>query len=317
VRDTRLLLISALAPVLWGTGYLVIAEAFPPGRPLLAGAARALPAGLLLLALTAVLARGRVLPRGAWWWRSAVLGLLNIGLFFALLSAAAFRLPGGIAAVLGAVGPFLVAGFAYPLLRERPAGRTLVAGAIGLTGVSLLVLRATVGLDPIGLAAAAAAVVTMSLGTVLGRRWGIPPGYDRPRTAVLAVAGWQLTAGGLLLAPLTLLIEGPVPVLSPANLIGMAYLSIVVTAVAHVLWFQAVTALASTRVTMLTLISPLTAAALGWAVLGQSLSAGQLAGAAAVLGAVILGATARPVARVAPAVVAPACAVVAPAPAPA
>jgi probable blue pigment (indigoidine) exporter len=63
--------------------------------------------------------------------------------------------------------------------------------------------------------------------------------------------------------------------------------------VAHFLWFQAVAALAPTRITVLTLLSPLTAAALGWLVLGQSLSPGQLLGAAAVLAAVLLGATAR------------------------
>jgi hypothetical protein len=111
--------------------------------------------------------------------------MLNIGLCFALLFTAAYRLPGGIAAVLGAIDPFLVAGLAYPLLRERPARRTLVAGVVGLVGVAFLVLRATVGLDPLGLAAAAGAMASMSLGTVLGRRWGTPDGYDQRRTAVL------------------------------------------------------------------------------------------------------------------------------------
>jgi probable blue pigment (indigoidine) exporter len=294
VRDTRLVLVSAIAPVLWGTSYLATTQLLPAHRPLLAGALRALPAGLLLLAVVAGLARRRLLPRGVWWWRAAVLGLLNIGLFFALLFTAAYRLPGGIAAVVGAVGPFLVAGFAYPLLRERPARRTLLAGAIGLAGVSLLVLRAAVGLDPLGLAAAAGGVVTMSLGTVLGRRWGVPDGYDRRRTAVLALTGWQLTIGGLMLLPLTRLVEGPLPALSPTNLVGFAYLSLVGTAVAQFLWFQAVASLAPTRITALTLLSPLTAAALGWLVLAQSLSPGQLLGAAGVLAAVLLGATARP-----------------------
>jgi len=46
----------------------------------------------LLLTLT------RRLPRGSWWWRAAVLGLLNFGAFFPLLFFAAYRLPGGVAA---------------------------------------------------------------------------------------------------------------------------------------------------------------------------------------------------------------------------
>src|SRR3954468_5531261 len=130
------LLVTALTPAVWGTTYAVTTELLPPGRPLLAGVLRALPAGLLLLALT------RRLPRGAWWWRAAVLGALNIGVFFALLFVAAYRLPGGVAATVGALQPLLVAVLASGLLGERLSRRTAIAGVAGVAGVSLLVLRA-------------------------------------------------------------------------------------------------------------------------------------------------------------------------------
>jgi probable blue pigment (indigoidine) exporter len=292
--DARLIASSAVAPALWGTTYLVTTELLPPHRPLLAGAIRALPAGLLLCAAVAGLAGRLALPRGVWWWRAAVLGTLNIGLFVALLFVAAYRLPGGVAAVLGAVAPFVVAALAFALLGVRPAGRALIAAVIGLAGVALLVLRSTVALDPVGLAAAAGGVLTMSLGTVLGRRWGPPDGYRRKSTALLALTGWQLTVGGLLLLPVALAVEGPPPALTAANLAGFGYLSIVGTALAYFLWFRGVTALAPTRVTLLGLLSPTVAAVLGWAVLGQALSPGQLVGAASVLGAVLLGASAQP-----------------------
>jgi probable blue pigment (indigoidine) exporter len=285
---------------LWGTTYLVTTELLPENRPLLAGTLRALPAGLLLVAVVAVLAGRRALPGGVWWWRAPLLGALNIGVFFALLFVAAYRLPGGVAAVVGAVGPFVVAGIAFLLLRERPASphsatnqpfqrRTLMAAAVGVGGVALLVLRSSVALDPVGLLAAAGGVLTMSLGTVLGRRWGVPDGYERRSTALLALTGWQLTAGGLLLVPVTLVVEGPPPALTAGNLGGFAYLSVLGTAFAYVLWFRGVTSLAPARVTLLALLSPTVAAVIGWAVLGQALSAGQMLGAAAVLGAVVLG----------------------------
>src|SRR4051812_49311219 len=148
MRDFRLIAATAVTPSLWGTTYLVTTEFLPAHRPLLAGAVRALPAGLLLTGAVAVLARKGALPRGAWWWRAPLLGTLNIGFFFAMLFVAAYRLPGGVAAVLGALGPFVVAGLAFLLLGERPARRTLVAGAIGIAGVSLLVLRSSAALDP-------------------------------------------------------------------------------------------------------------------------------------------------------------------------
>lgn len=287
---------TAVAPALWGTTYLVTTELLPDGRPLLAGTLRALPAGLLLIAVVVALAGRRALPTGAWWWRAAVLGFLNIGLFFALLFVAAYRLPGGIAAVLGAVGPFVVAGFAFVLLSQRPGRRVLLAGAAGLAGVTLLVLRSDAALDPIGLAAAAAGMVSMSLGTVLGRRWGTPPGLPDRRTALLALTGWQLTVGGLLLAPVMLALEGLPPTFTWTNLGGFGYLSLVGTAGAYFLWFRGVTTLAPARVTLLALLSPVVAALLGWLVLAQSLSPGQLLGAVAVLAAVVAGTrTATPV----------------------
>jgi probable blue pigment (indigoidine) exporter len=163
MSEMRLVGTSAIAPVLWGTTYLVTTQLLPADRPLLAGALRALPAGLLLLAAMAWWLRRACVT---WWWRSAILGTLNIGLFFPLLFLAAYRLPGGVAAVVGAAGPFVVAGYALALYGERPPRRVLVAAGIGIGGVALLVLRSTASLDPIALAAAAAGVLTMSLGTV-------------------------------------------------------------------------------------------------------------------------------------------------------
>lgn len=76
---TARIALTAVAPISWGTTYIVTSEWLPPDRPLLSGLLRALPAGLLAIAI------GRRLPHGSWWWRAAVLGVLNIGAFFALL----------------------------------------------------------------------------------------------------------------------------------------------------------------------------------------------------------------------------------------
>jgi len=282
MRDLRL--VTAVGPCLWGTNYLVTTQFLPPDRPLLAATVRALPAGLLLWA-----AVGFTLPRGTWWWRAALLGALNISLFFVLFFIGAYRLPGGIAAVLGAMGPFLVAGLSYPLLGHRVSRRVLVAATIGVLGVGLLVLRSTAALDPLGLLASGAGVVVVSVATVFGRRWGTPA-VSRP---VLTLTAWQLTFGGLLLVPLALFVEGPPPALTGRNLLGFAYLALVGTAVAHFLWFQGVQRLAPTSITLLSLLSPVVAAVIGWAALGQTLSPGQLVGAVAVLVAVLLGTSVR------------------------
>jgi probable blue pigment (indigoidine) exporter len=289
MSDLRLITSTAVTPVLWGTTYLVTTEFLPPGRPLLAAVLRALPAGLLILAALAVLVGRRALPVGPWWWRAPLLGLLNIGLFFALLFIAAYRLPGGVAAVVGALGPFVVSVLAFRILGQRPTRRMMAAAAVGVAGVVLLVLHSAVVIDPLGIAAAAAGMLTMSTGTVLGRKWGTPAGFERPAMALLALTGWQLTAGGLLLLPIELVTEGMPPALSARNLLGFGYLGLIGTTLAYLLWFRGVTRMRPARVTLLALLSPLTAALLGWIVLGQSLTGSQLAGALAVVGAVVIG----------------------------
>ncbi|MEU3830532.1 EamA family transporter [Streptomyces sp. NPDC029080] len=268
--------LTALAPAIWGSTYLVTTQLLPPGRPLLAAVLRALPAGLLLLLIT------RRLPRGDWWWKSVVLGALNIGVFFALLFIAAYRLPGGVAATVGSVQPLLVAGLSAALLGQRLTLRTLLACVTGIAGVALLVLRADARLDALGIAAALGGAIVMASGVVLSKRWTSP-------APLPATTGWQLVAGGLLLLPVALFVEGPPPAtLSTENLIGYVYLSVIGAAFAYTLWFRGIRTLSPIKVTFLGLLSPLVAASLGWIALGQQLTVPQLLGGALTLAAVTL-----------------------------
>ncbi|SHN47065.1 EamA family transporter [Cryptosporangium aurantiacum] len=293
-KTARVLLLTAVAPVTWGTTYLVTTELLPPGRPLLAGVLRALPAGLLLLALV------RVLPRGSWWWRATVLGTLNIGAFFALLFVAAYRLPGGVAAIAGALQPLLVAALATVALRERLRLRTVLAGIAGVVGVALVVLTAQARLDALGVAAALAGAGSMALGIVLAKRW-------TPPASPLATTAWQLIAGGLVLTPVALLVEGPPPALDAPAVGGYVYLALVGTALAYVLWFRGIAALPAASASFLSLLSPVVAVLAGWAVLGQALTPAQLLGVAVVLGAVLAAtrATLRSTTNAQPPVAAP------------
>jgi probable blue pigment (indigoidine) exporter len=271
------LLVTAITPMVWGTSYIVATELMPADRPLLTATLRALPVGLLLSA------SARTLPTGAWWWRTAVLGTLNIGAFFALLFIAAYRLPGGVAATAGAVQPLVAAGLAAWLLRERFTARTAIAGAIGVFGVGLLVLRPEAALDPLGVGAALAGTLSMALGVVLTKRWGRPEGVG-----LLTVTGWQLLAGGVLLAPLALFVEGRPPGLTLDNWVGLGWLAIIGTGAAYSLWFRGIERLPIRSLTFLGLLSPLVATLVGWAVLDQRLTALQLVGAALIMSAVAL-----------------------------
>ncbi len=277
---SRMLAATAAAPVLWGTTYLATAALLPSDRPLTAAMVRALPAGLAMLLLSPAL------PRGSWWWRSALLGLTNIAAFFALLFVSAYRLPGGVASTLSATHPLVVAALAAVVLHEAWTRRRAAGAIIGLAGVAMLVLGPEAALDPVGAVAAVGAGASSAVGVVLVKRWGRP-------TGLATFTAWQLAWGGLMLLPLALTVEGPMPSLTPSAGLGYLWLAIPGTLVAHLLWFRGIQALPATQVSLLVFLTPLTAVLLGWSVLGESLSGVQIAGALTVLASVALSVAPR------------------------
>jgi probable blue pigment (indigoidine) exporter len=272
---------TMLAPVSWGTTYVVTATLLPPDRPLLAALLRALPAGLLVLLFVR-----RLPPSPIWWWRFLVLGVVNFAAFFPLLFYAAYRLPGGVAATLGTVQPLMVAGLAWLVLRTRTPVPQLLAALAGVGGVALMTLTAQARLDAVAVLAMLAGVGLMALGIVLGKRWGSP---GHPLMSPLMSTAWQMTLGGLVLAPLTLTVEGLPATLTFANVAGYTYLATVGGALAYLLWFRGIERLSPTTVSLLTLANPLTATLAGLVVLGQTLTPAQGAGLGIALGALVAG----------------------------
>ena len=270
------LALTAIAPIVWGSTYIVTTEALPPGYPLTVAALRALPAGLLLIAIT------RVFPPREWLGRVLVLGALNFAIFWALLFIAAYRLPGGAAATLGALQALMVIGFSRWLLGTPIAAIAVIAAALGVGGVALLLLGPASSYDFLGIVAALAGTVSMAAGTVLSRKW-------QPPVPILTFTAWQLTAGGLLLAPVALLAEPPLPPLTPTNLAGLAWLGLVGAAMTYWFWLRGIVRLGPSVAAMMGMLSPVSAVMLGWIWLDQYLTASQLLGAALVLAAIWLG----------------------------
>jgi probable blue pigment (indigoidine) exporter len=273
---------TVLAPVSWGTTYITITELLPDGRPLLVATVRVVPAGVALLLVAA--ARSRWRPHGAEWRRLATLALFNFGIFFPLLVVAVYRLPGGVAAAAGGLQPLLVAVLAWRIARRRPARLELAIGAVAALGVGLVVIRPGAGLDSVGVLAAIAANVSFAVGVVLTKTFLAP--VNR-----LAATGWQLLMSGVILVPLTAIVEGGPPPLTGRNVAGFAYLSLAATALAFVLWFNGIRRLPTAAPPLLGLAAPVTGAALGWAALGQSLSPVQLTGFVVTLAAIGDGAS--------------------------
>ncbi|MBT2368983.1 EamA family transporter [Streptomyces sp. ISL-10] len=279
--NARWSVVTAVAPVAWGTTYYVTDAFLPAGHPLYGSAFRALPAGLLLLAVC------RTLPRGSWWWKSLILGVLNMGGFFALVYIAAQRLPTSVASAVMATAPLVMMLIAWALVSERPPAWHLAGAAVGVSGVCLMLLTGTGSPDPLGVAASGAAMAMSSLGYILAKRWSAQAG-------VLASTSWQLLAGGLLLLPLAAAVEGSPPALDGAALLGFGYVTVVATALAFAAWFAGLRHLPAATVGLVGLLNPVTGVLLGTAIAGEILTGRQLGGLLLVLTGVLLG---RPVTR--------------------
>jgi len=272
----RLWIMAALPPLVWGSTYLVTTGWLPPDRPLTAAVLRILPVGLVMVLLT------RYVPARRDWLRLLVVSALCMSLLHWPLFVSAYRLPGGLAALLICTQPLLVVGFGWLLFRQRTALQTLSGVVLGLVGVALvLVSPSRLVWDGIGVLAATVAALSMALGTLLVKRWQMP-------IPLLAFTGWQLLLGGLLLFPLMLWYEGLPPPLSSSELSGYLYLAVLGTALPYLLWFRALRGLDPVFISILLLLSPVSALALGYWFLGQSLTGWQWLGAGCVFAGIVL-----------------------------
>lgn len=267
IRD---ILLTALAPMIWGSTYIVASEVLPADRPFTAALIRVLPAGLILLLWA------RQFPNKHDYWRLTVLAILNISAFQALLFVAAYRLPGGLAAVLGAVQPLLLMGLIWAVDRKAPNKIALVAACMGVVGMAILLLSPETVFEPIGMLAALLGAASMAAGVWLTQRWKI-------QMSVQALTGWQLLLGGLMLAPIAYIFDPALPALNSTQVLGYMYLCLVGALLAYVLWFRGVARLPAVAVASLGLLSPLTALLLGWLFLSQSITGVALLGLVIVL----------------------------------
>ncbi|EKO3375168.1 EamA family transporter [Vibrio fluvialis] len=277
IQQIKTIALTAIAPIVWGSTYIVTTEALPPESPLIASTIRSLPAGVLLVLIS------RAWPTGLWWLRMAVLGFLNIGLFFYCLFFAATYLPGGMASMVMSIQPVIVMIMSWYLLSSNFSSQQLIASGLGILGVGLLVLNSSAELNIEGMLTAILGTLSMALGVVLTKKWGRPTGMT-----MLGFTGWQLLFGGIILLPVSLWLEGIPTQLTSINYLGYGYLSLIGAILGYFLWFRGIEKLPPVTVSFLGFLSSVSACFLGYLVLNQTLTWPQLLGALAILFSIVL-----------------------------
>jgi drug/metabolite transporter (DMT)-like permease len=264
--------------LLWGGSFLFNEIALQGLAPLTIVWGRvALAAGLLWAFLWA---RGWAVPGRGMWSALLVMGFLNNAVPFTLFLLAQGEITGALASVLNAMTPIFTVLVAHVATQEEKLTSAKAAGVgLGFGGVLVMMVGEGLGGAVPAMIACLGAALSYALASVWGRRFhaaGLSP---------VVTATGQLTGSTLLITPLWLLVDRPwlmdwpgaKPVLA---VIGLASLC---SALAYMLFFRILASSGATAISLVTFLIPLSAAGLGWLVLGEELAPRHLAGLVLIL----------------------------------
>jgi drug/metabolite transporter (DMT)-like permease len=279
--SARVLLVYLGCCLLWGSTWLVNKLGLADVPPLLFGALRMLLACALLTPLAL-----RQRPAGLearTLWRLAGVGVLQLGVSYALLFVAQRHLDSALAAVLFAIYPVWVVGFAHLLLPgERATLKQLGAGALALAGVGVLQAEAFEGLSAAGALSWAALLPVAGAGVSALANVGqkrllshVPPAFSLWVQSGVAGLFFLLVHGAL--QP-----DAPL-LLSPRAVASLLYLAAFGTVVTFLCFFWLLPRLPMVAVGVIPLLDTTVAIALGALVLDEPFGARQGLGAALVM----------------------------------
>lgn len=280
-RDWSLLVVLS---ILWGGSFFFIGAALRELPPLTLVFLRVVLGAAILLPLLRM--QGISFPKGVMGWTPFfVIGLLNNVIPFSLIVSGQTFIPSGLASILNATTPLFTVLVMAAAGEEALQARRVAGVALGLAGVIILrgwgietragqglgILLCLGGAFSYGLAALAA-------GRLL---------KDSPP---LGTATFQLMASTVMMAIVAGAVEQPwhLPMPDIATWLAVFGLASLSTALAYIVFFQILRRSGATNVMLVTLLIPVTAILLGWLVLGEPISAREIAGAVVVGSALLV-----------------------------
>ena len=259
-----------LLSLLWGGSFLCVGIAVQELPVLTIIALRVSLAALVLWGIA--LFSGHQLQRGRKTWQAFLgLGLLNNVIPFGLIVFGQQTIGAGLAAILNATTPLwtvLIA--ALFLADERFSKQKLFGVLLGLVGVIVMVGPDSLAGISRNLGAQLAvlgATLSYAFASVFGRR------FAAAKISPLHTALGQVTASSFILVPLALMIDTPWASALPSQatifaILGLAVLS---TAGGYLLFFNILERAGATNVSLVTLLIPPSAIAMGMLFLEETL----------------------------------------------
>lgn len=255
--------------VIWGSTFLAIRYAVESIPPLFTAATRHLIAGTILL-LWALWKGERPTTQG--WRAGAILGFLFFFVSHGLLHWAEQSVPSGVAALVIAIEPAIVA-LLLPVLRlgPKPTGWTYAGLALGAVGVGVLFgPEVTTGFDVrVGLVSVLISAIAWSFGIVYARKVQPKTGGTLNAALPLLCGSAMLLLGGLLRGEHRMLHPSSV---SQASLLALLFLIFFGSLIAFSAYAWLLKHYPPTLVATHTYVNPIVAVLLGWLFAGEKLT---------------------------------------------
>ncbi|UJF21940.1 EamA family transporter [Shewanella sp. OMA3-2] len=197
-------LLAMIPAFFWGTTYAMTQFTLPDWPPLLLGTLRALPAGLILLAIKPSL------PNKTDWPILVKLGTINIAVFFSLIFVMALTLPSAISGIGMISVPVFAMLFHWAVSKKRPNPVQAISGMGLILLAWMLFDPSSISLNPLGLVAMLAAISCIIIGSTMTKALGT-------RIHWWTILTWQLIIGGIIL----LLIAGIQALISPQQYLNV------------------------------------------------------------------------------------------------
>src|SRR6478672_2086786 len=211
------------------------------------------------------------LPRSAW-GSILLLALLNNALPFTLFGWGQTHIASGLASILNATTPIWGVVVAHFLTHdERMSPRKIAGVLLGFGGVATMIgptLLSSLGTSALAQLACVTASLSYAVAAVWARR------FRRQGISPLSVTTGQLTAGALMMLPMSMLVDKPwTHAFPPLTAWGaIAALALFCTAFGYVLYFRLIATSGATNALLVTLLVPPVAILLGALFLNETLA---------------------------------------------
>ena len=279
--DLRAILMGVAFAVMWASAFSSTRMIVTEAPPLTALALRFALSGVIGIAIARAMGQHwRGLDR-AQWRAVVVLGLCQNALYLGLNWVAMQWIEAGLASIIAASMPLMVAFLGWVWLGDRLRPMGILGLVLGLVGVGIIMgARLQGGSDPIGIAMGFVAALALAVATLTVR--GASGGGN-----VMMVVGLQMLVGAGALCLIAPFLEGWDVTITPRLTLAFLYTVLVPGLLATWIWFLLVGRIGAVRAATFHFLSPFFGVTIAALLLGESLGAGDVLGVAIIMAGIL------------------------------